>query len=73
MVDQQRPKIAGGRLRFGTAGLRLAPPSPLAVTPLSERRSQPKQKRMRFLFPDIVFGLLAGALVLVAFWLLMGR
>jgi hypothetical protein len=73
MLEQQRPKVVGGRIRFGTAGARLALPLPSAFTPLSERRSQPKQKRARFLFPDIVLGLLAGAMVLVALWLLMGR
>lgn len=73
MIDQQRPKVVGGRIGFGTAGLRPALGLPSAFKPLSERRSQSKQKRVRRLLPDIVLGLLAGTLVLVALWLLMGR
>ena len=72
MLDQQKPKVAGGRVHFGSVG-RLALPIPAVFKPLSERPSQLKVRQVRVLLPDIALGLLAGALVLVAFWLLMHR
>jgi hypothetical protein len=74
VIDQQRPKVAGGRMKFGTASLRLPLPVPAATEslPLSERRQQLQRYGQGFGLRDIVLGGLATTLVLVAVWFYLG-
>jgi hypothetical protein len=71
---RDHPRVPNGRIHFGitTSASHPAPVSS-AFVPLSERRSQLKQKKTRTPVLDTVLGLLAGIVVLAAAWFFMGR